>query len=148
MKPDENMEKFVRGTKPHVATGRPMDQRTLEDSYAAMEEALRAKSTARKPSVPGVILRSRAVRLAAAAAIIVAVTLFVFHKGPSEQDRPQTADVAKSPAEMLTVMSLNIAYHRGGIEAVDDQADRAFKMLGAQPAGVSIRELLAESNGV
>jgi hypothetical protein len=140
MKPTENIEKFVRGGKLDVTTGRQMDKRVLDDSFAAMDETLRAN----KP----IILRSRLVRLAAAAVIIVAIGLFTLQWDPREQEPPQTPDVAKSPAEMLSVMSLNMAYRRGGIEAVDEQSNKAFEMLGSQPARVSIRELLAESNGV
>jgi len=146
MKPDENIEKFIKDAKPHVTTGRPMDKRTLDDSYAAMQETLRAKSANHKPGLPAMILRSRAVQLAAAAVIILAVTLPMFHEEPPEQPPQQTADVAKYPAEMLTMMSLNIAYSRGGIEAVDEQSSEAFKMLGSRRANVSIQELLA--NGV
>ena len=145
MKPIENMEKFVRHGKPHVTTSRRMDKRTLNDSFAAMEETLRAK----KLSAPRIILRSRATRLAAAAAVIIAaIGLFTIQWGPPEQEPPQITSVAKSPVEMLTARSLNIAYSRGGIEAVDNQSKKAFEMLGSQPAKVSIRELLAESNGV
>jgi hypothetical protein len=144
MRPTENIEKFVRGGKPDVTTGRQMDKRVLDDSFGAMDETIRAK----KPGAARIILRSRATRLAAAAVIIVAIGLFTLQWDPREQEPPQTPDVAKSPAEMLSVMSLNMAYRRGGIEAVDEQSNRAFEMLGSQPARVSIDELLAESNGV
>ena len=93
-------------------------------------------------------LRSRATRLAAAAVIIIATGLLIIQSNPPEQAHAPTRNVAKSPAEMLSVMSLNMAYRRGGIEAMDDQSNEAFEMLGSQPAKVSVRELLAESNGV
>ncbi|MHC4426216.1 MAG: hypothetical protein ACYSYV_08980 [Planctomycetota bacterium] len=145
MKPTENTEEVIRRGKPHVTTGRRMDKRVLDDSFAAMEETLGAK----KPGTARIILRSRATRLTAAAAvIIVAVALFMVDPDSREQQPPPPVSVVKSPAEMLSAMSLNIAYRRGGIEAVDDQSNKAFEMLGSQPARVSIRELLAESNGV
>lgn len=121
-----------------------MDKRTLNDSFAAMDETIRAN----KPSAAGMILRSRAARLAAAAVIIVAVGLLMTYRNPPVQQQPQTASIAKSPAEMLTAMSLNIAWRRGGIEAVDDQSQEAFRMLGSKPAKASIQELLVELNGV
>ncbi len=144
MKPTDNIEEFVRLEKPHVTTGGSMDKRTLNDSFAAMDETVRAN----KPSAAGIILRSRAARLAAAAVIIVAVGLLMVYRNPPVQQQPQTISVAKSPAEMLSAMSLNLAWRRGGIEAVDDQSQEAFRMLGSQSVRVSIRELLAESNGV
>ena len=145
MKPEENIEEFVRREKPHVTTGRQMDKRILGDAFTAMDETIRAN----KPSAAGIILRSRAARLAAVAVIIVAVgLLMVYRNPPAPQEPPRTVNVAKSPAEMLTAMSLNMAWRRGGIEAVDEQSGKAFEMLGSKPAKASIQELLVELNGV
>ncbi len=143
MKSTENIEEFVRLEKPHVTTGGSMDKRTLNDSFAAMDETIRAN----KPSAAGIILRSRAAKLAAAAVIIVGIGLLMVYRNPPVQ-QPKTESVAKSPADMLTAMSLNIAWRRGGIEAVDDQSQEAFRMLGSKPAKASIQELLIELNGV
>ncbi|MEA3224562.1 MAG: hypothetical protein U9Q07_01330 [Planctomycetota bacterium] len=142
MKHIENTENFVRHGKANVATDPQMDRRVLNDSLAAMDEATGSSSATR------VMLRSRAAKLAAAAAIIIAVGLLIIQSNPPEQEHAPTRNVAKSPAEMLSVMSLTMAYRRGGIEALDDQSSEAFDMLGSQPTKVSVRELLAESNGV
>jgi len=145
MKPTENIEEYVKLEKPHVTTGDAMDERTLNDSFAAMDETIRAG----KQNVAGIILRSRAAKLAAAAAILVAVgLLMVYQNPPAPQEPPRTVNVAKSPAEMLTGMSLSMAWRRGGIEAMDEQSKKAFDMLGAEPANGSIQELLVELNGV
>jgi anti-sigma-K factor RskA len=144
MKPAKNIEEFVRLEKPHVTTGSAMDKRTLNESFAAMAETIRAN----KPGTAGIFLRSRSVKLAAAAVILLAVGLLMVYRNPPVQQPPQTVNVAKSPAEMLTAMSLNIAWRRGGIEAVDDQSEEAFRTLGSQPAKASIQELLVELNGV
>jgi len=143
MKPTKNIEEFVKLEKPHVTTGETMDKRTLNDSFAAMDQTIRAK----KRSTAGI--RSRAAKLAAAAVIIVAIgLLMVYRNPPLPQQPPRTVNVAKSPAEMLTAMSLNLAWRRGGIEAVDEQSEKAFKVLGSQPAEASIQKLLVELNGV
>ena len=142
MKPIENTENFVRRGKAKVATDPQMDRRVLDDSLAAMDEATGSSSTTR------MMLRSRAAKLAAAAAIIIAVGLLMIQSNPREQTHAPTVNVAKSPADMLSVMSLTMAYRRGGIEALDNQSNEAFEMLGSQPTTVSIRELLTESNGV
>jgi len=145
MKPTENIEEYVKLEKPHVTTGDAMDERTLNDSFAAMDETIRAG----KQNVAGIILRSRAAKLAAAAAILVAVgLLMVYQNPPAPQEPPRTVNVAKSPAEMLTGMSLGMAWRRGGIEAMDEQSKKAFDILGAEPANGSIQELLVELNGV
>ncbi|MHC4435482.1 MAG: hypothetical protein ACYTBS_26940 [Planctomycetota bacterium] len=142
MKPTKNTEDFVRRGKAKVTTDPQMDRRVLDDSFEAMDEATGALSPARRT------LRNRMAGLAAAALIILRVGLLSNQFAPSEQEPPNTRRVAKSPAEMLSVLSLNMAYRRGGLEAVDDVSNEAFKMLDSKPAGVSVRELLAGSNGV
>jgi len=146
MKPEENIEEFVKLEKPQVKTGSEMDKRTLNDSFAAMDKTIRAQ----RPSTPGIILQSRMAKLAVAAVIFVAVSLFMVHQNPpvQQQSPKETVSAEKSPAEMLTAMSLNMAYRRGGIEAVDDQSNKAFKKLGSKPAKATIEELSVELNGV
>ena len=102
----------------------------------------------RQPNIWRTILKSPITKLAAAAVIIIAVGLFLVHRGPGEQIKPtEVAKAAKSPAEMMTLASFTFAYHRGGIEAVEEICDKAFKMVGPRPAKVSIQELLEEFNG-
>jgi len=145
MKPAKNIEEFVRLEKPNVKTGCEMDERTLDASFAAMDKTIRAG----KRNAAGIILRSRAAKLAAAAVIIVGIGLLMVYRNPPEpQQKSKIVSVAKSPAEMLTAMSLNLAWRRGGIEAIDNQSEKAFEMLGSQPAKASIQELLVELNGV
>ena len=147
MRPKKSIEKFVRVRKPHVTTSRQMDKRTLNDSFEAMEQTIRTKSADHKPSAPGIIIRSRMIKLTAAAAVIIAaIGLFTFyvHQGPGEQPVPK---VVKSPTKMMTAMSLTMAYRRGGIEAVDEQCEKAIRMLGPRPLRLTLGQLLAESNG-
>jgi hypothetical protein len=145
MKPTENIEEFVKLEKPNVTTGGEMDKRTIDDSFEAMDKTIRSN----KQSVAGTILRSRAVQLAAAAVIFVVVSLLMVHQNPPVPQPPQqTVSAPKSPADMLTAMSLNMAWRRGGIEAMDEQSSRAFKMLESKPSKASIRELRVELNGV
>lgn len=143
MNPADNTEDFVRRGKAKVATDPQMDRRVLNDSLAAMDEAIGGFSTAR------MILRSRVARLAAAAGVVLAIGLLAIQLGPSEQEPPARIrrSVAKSPADMLSAMSLNMAFRRGGIEEVDNVSSQAFEILGSEPAKVSLRELLTESNG-
>jgi len=149
MKPEENIEKFVRVRKPHETTNNQMDKRTLHDSFAAIEQVIQAKSTKYKSSAPRVIIRNRMMRLIAAAAVIVVViSLFIFYQDSDEQIDTAMASIStKSPAELLTVASLNMAYRRGGIKAIEKQCDEAVDKLGPWPDKITIKELLAEFNG-
>jgi len=83
-------------------------------------------------------------RLAVAATIAVAVGLFVLSRdghGPG-QPAGSPRSMAKSPAKMMTMMSLQAAYRRGGTEALDRQFDKALKMLGPRTTSISLKELL------
>jgi hypothetical protein len=146
MKPDKNIEKLVRLEKPQVTTGDAMDERTLNNSFEVMDETIRNN----KKCVAGIILRSRVAKLAAVAVIILAVSLLLVYRNPTEQQQPpkQVPSVSKSPAEMLTPISLRNAYLVGGMEAVDEQSRKAFQMLNRKPAKVSICQLQIEANGM
>ena len=52
---------------------------------------------------------------------------------------------AKSPAEMVTSASLRTAYNRGGMEALEEQCDRAARILGQ--GLLSMKDVVEESNG-
>jgi len=107
-----------------------------------------AQASTQQVSIWTAAFQSKITKLAAAAVIIIAVGLFLVHRGPGEQGKPtKVVKVAKSPAEMMTLASFTFAYRRGGIEAVEEMCDKAFKMAGPRPAKVSIQELLEEFNG-
>jgi len=148
MRPKENIEEFVKVRKPHVTTSREMDKRTLDDSFAAMEQTILAKSADHKPSTPRIIILSRMIKLAAAAVIIVGISFYIAHQGPSEQGiTTKFLETVESPSEIMTMKSLTIAYRRGGIEGIENQCEKALKILGPQPASISLGDLFNGSNG-
>jgi len=82
---------------------------------------------------------------AVAAVIIVAVSFFAYRR-PSihEQHEPAISTTAVSPSEMLTAMSLTMAYQRGGIEAVDKQSREGYKLLGPRPKTPTLQQIIKE----
>jgi hypothetical protein len=142
MRPKENIEEFVKVRKPNVTTSREMDKRTLGDSLAAMEQTIREQSADHKPSTARIITLSRVIKLTAAAAVIIAGISFYVHQGPGEQnDTTMVSKAIESPAEIMTMKSLKIAFRRGGIEGIENQCEKALKILGPQPASLSFAEL-------
>ena len=142
MRPKENTEEFVKVRKPDVKTSREMDKRTLDDSLAAMEQTMRAKSADQKPSTARIISPSRMIKLTAAAAvIIVSISFYVAHQGPGEQNDIIIAEALDSPAKIMTMKSLKIAFRRGGIEGIENQCEKALKILGPEPASLSLADL-------
>ncbi len=124
-----------------------MDKRTLDDSLAAMEQTMRANSA---PNITRVITLSRMIKLTAAAVvIIVAFGLFLGRdrhspKGPAARHRI----VTQSSAKMTSMMSLRMAYRRGGIDALDQQFRDTLNELGPQSLTISMQELLEGINGI
>ena len=142
----ENMEKFIRIRKPHTATGSDTDRRILDDSFAAMDETSRAQSVDGKPNTCKRIVQSRITRIAAAAVIIVAIGFFVHRVLREQIDSEPISRPSKSPADMLTFVSLTMAYRQGGIEAVEKQCEQAVELLGPRIKELSIGGLLEELN--
>jgi len=141
MRPEENIEEFVKVRKPNVTTSREMDKQTMDDSLAVMEQTMRAKAT---PITARVITLSRMIKLTAAAAVIIAgISFFIAQLGPGEQkDSITVVKTLESPSEIMTMKSLKIAYRRGGVEGIENQCEKALKILGPQPMSLSLGELL------
>ena len=149
MRPKENIEKFVKVRKPHVTTSRQLDKRTLDDSFAAMEQTIRSDSADHKPSAPKTIIQSRMIKLAATAVIIIGLGLLAVRslRQPSNDNGTTVTEISKSPLEMMTAMSLERAFQRGGLEAVEEQCRKAFRPLELRPGSLSFEQILAEFNG-
>jgi hypothetical protein len=142
MRPKENIEEFVKARKPDVTTSREMDKRTLDDSLAVMEQTIQAKSADHKPISARIVTFGRMIKLTAAAAvIIIGISFFMAHQGPGEQNDIIIAEALDSPAKIMTMKSLKIAFRRGGVEAIENQCDKALKILGPEPASLSTADL-------
>lgn len=140
MKRIENIEEHVRREKPHVTTGRSMDKRVLDDSYAAMDEKLALG----KRGPAAVIFSGRMLRIAAAAAVIIIVAgLFLTR----DRNTPRPEITAQSPTMIVSMMSLRMAYQQGGWEALDRQFRDTLDQFGPGPNSLSMQQLLNASNG-
>jgi len=80
-------------------------------------------------------------KLAVAATIVLSVGLLALRndKLASEEPTPSVAD--SSPAKMMSMMSLRMAYQRGGFDAVDRQLQDTLDEFGPRSSSVPIREL-------
>jgi len=150
MKPDESIEKVVTDAKPQVTTGQLMDKRTLEDSFAVMEKTIQGRTDVLRPSLPILLLRSRAVQLAAAAVIVIAAVSLFLGRGGNAPNRPtaEVPKVAQSPAKMVSMMSLRTAYRQGDMDALDEQLRDTLNVLGPSSSSISMQKLLAGGNNL
>ena len=118
------------------------------DEYQSLISRSDKSASSRRPNILRVIFGKRAAQLAVAAAVIVVVGLLTIHQNPNQQvGTVVVPDSTQSPAYMRSILSLNIAYRRGGIEAVDKQCQMAMVMLGPRPAEITIEQMLTEFNG-
>ncbi len=143
---DELISHAINTEKPRFDAEK-WKQKYPAEFQTLLRRAAKGDST-RQPNILKVIFKSPFAKLAAAAVIILAVSFFSTHQDPGKQaDTTTVSKVTKSPVEMMTAMSLNIAYRKGGIEAVDRQGEKVIKMLGPRPVEITVAELLAEYNG-
>ena len=147
MRPTEDIEKRIKNV--NIVIDSESNKRVFSNILQAFQ-----KSTAKdlaptdQPNIWRIIFRNPITKLAAAVVIIIAISFFIVHQRPFEQaDTTIISKVPKSPAEMQAILSLSIAYRRGGIEAVDRQCQKAIEMLGPRPAEITIQQILTEFNG-
>jgi hypothetical protein len=148
-KDDKRLDEIISRT---INSGKPeFDPEKWKQKYPEEFQMLQSMSQkdshARQPGIWRVVGKSPITKLAAAV-IIVAIGFFIVHQRPSEQDDTTTVSkVTKSPVEMMTAISLERAFRRGGIEAVVKQCKEAFKPIGPRPGSLSVEQILAEFNG-
>jgi hypothetical protein len=81
------------------------------------------------------------VRLAVAAAIVLATGLFVLRTHGPEKPISSPGQATDSSAEMMSMMSLRLAYEQGGFDELDRQLQNTLDEFGPRSSGVSLQEL-------
>lgn len=141
---DELIARTINTAKPHF------NFEKWKKKYPGELEILLSRKSKMGPSgQPGRLRRALdnpAARLAAAAVLVVAA-LFMVEQIRREPEPTQLRRQAASAVEMATAISLERAYRRGGIEAVEDQCRKVFGKATHGSAGPSVLQLLGEQNG-
>ena len=147
MRPTEDIEKRIKNV--NIVIDSESNKRVFSNILQAFEKSTaKDLAPADQPNIWRMIFRNPLTKLAAAAVIILAVSFFIAPHGPDEQaDTTTVSKATKSPVEMMTALSLERAFRRGGIKAVENQCEHALKLLGSRTASLSYRELLSEFNG-
>ena len=141
---DELISQTINSGKPEFDAEKWKQKYPKE--FQMLQSMSQKDSRTRQPSIWRIVRQSLITKLAAAAVIIVAIGLIaVFvHRSPDEEIGSRYGE---SPTKMMSAISLTMAYRRGGIEAVDEQCEKAIRMLGPKPAGLTVKQLLAKTNG-
>ena len=120
------------------------DPEEWKQRYPGEFRTLVSRPAKREPSFPSRVPISPIMRFAAAAVIIVAIGLCIVERIRREPEPIQLGRQTASAVEMATAISLERAYRRGGIEAVEDQCRQVFGTTEGESTSPSILELLGE----
>jgi hypothetical protein len=145
---DEIISRTINSRKPEFDAEKWKQK--YPEEFQMLQSMSKQDSPTRQPSIWRTVRHSPITKLAAAAVIIVGIGLLavLVHRRPGEKvDTTMVSEVSKSPVEMMTAISLERAFRRGGIEAVEDQCRKAFRPLGLRPRSLSFEQILAEFNG-
>ena len=94
------------------------------------------------------LLKSPIVKFAAAAAIIVVISLFLGRdRHTLEIPAPGHRGLAQPEMKLISMMSMRLSYQRGGFDELDQQFRDTLDVLGPRSSGISMKELLEEING-
>ena len=139
---DTQLQRAVEGTTP-VFDAQAWKQKHSNEYRILLSrahEGNRPASNARR--TVWVVLGGWVGRLAVAAAIAVAVGLFVIGRNGHEPAIPPGPAAQASPASMMSMMSLRTAYQQGGFEALDRQLRDTLDEFGPRSPSVPLRDLV------
>ena len=148
---DKNNDKLDELIAKTINTGKPQfDAEEWKEKYPGEYQALISRSdkstSSRQPNIRRLLLGRPMVQLAAAAAIVIVVGLLLNRGGQDPKDpvvKPPV--IAQSPADIVSMASMRMAYQRGGLDALDKQFRNTLDVLGPRSSSISIRELLEGS---
>ena len=145
MSSTKNIEKRIKNVNIFIDSER--DKKVFSNILQAFEKSKAKELAPTGPNIWRMILKSPLVKIAVAVGIIIALSFLSTHRAPDKQKPSKISEVKTSPVEMMTAISLERAFRRGGLEALENQCDQALKLLGTRTASFSSQELLSEFNG-
>jgi hypothetical protein len=141
---DELISRAINTERPRFDAEK-WKQKYPDEFHVLLSHAAKGNSIL-QPTILKVILKSPPVQIAAAVVIIIAVSFLSTHRAPDKQEQPNIAEVTKSPVEVMTAISLERAFWRGGIKAVEKQCKQAFQPPGLRSRNLSVEQILTELN--
>lgn len=113
------------------------------DEYQALISRRKKAASSRRPNIWKATFGKSITGLAAAAAVILVVGLLL-SRDRQNPNVPAAKPplIAQSPAKIISMASMRMAYQRGGMDALDKQFRETLDVFGALSSSVSIQELL------
>ena len=117
------------------------------DEYQTLISRKDKPVSSRKPDIWKAIFEKPAAQVAIAAAAILVVGLLL-GRGRQNPVEPagKSPPIVQSPAKIISMASMRMAYRQGGMDALDKQFGDTLDVLGSLSSSVSVQELLEGSN--
>ena len=145
MKKAENTKKHIKQVytnKLQITTGSDLDKRVLTNSINTLKNA----KITNPANIWPTLARSRITQIAAVFIIVSAICLYSLSENNGTGSG--IAAQATTPSELLSLVSLNIAFREGDMEAVEKQLDKAEKMTKPkQNERLTIDQLICDLDG-
>lgn len=139
---DDELERAIDKTTPEF------DADAWKRNHAEAYEALiaRGQATSNSNQGTGRAVRLMVGRLAAAAVILIGVAILLMQILSPDRKGPVAKPPARaiSPARIVSMMSLRMAYRQGGEDGLNQQLDTALKKLGPRPSRLSALQVLSD----
>jgi hypothetical protein len=136
---DKQLQQAVDGTTP-VFDAEAWKQKHRNEYQELLSRGRAAKQSTSHAGPVRLVLGSWVARLAVAATVAVAVGLFVVGRSGREPVGPH-GPPAQSPARMMSMISLRMAYQRGGFDALDRQLQDTLDEFRPRSSSVPLQEL-------
>ena len=139
---DDQLQRAVDGATP------VFDAQAWKRKYAREFQTLLGRKEHPSQSGTGhtvrLVLRGSLGKLAIAAAVLATAGVLLIGRFVFTPVQPVPALAQPSPAQMVSIISLSVAFRQGGMEGLDKQCDRALERLGPRPNSVSMQDLLKD----
>jgi len=141
---EDNLKRLIKAVGPDKQIPGDKKNRILNQLINSAKETAPAGRT-----IPlwKLILKNPVAKLAAAAVIIITVSLFIVHLGPDEQ-APTDKNIitAKSPADMTSFLSMSLAYKNNGLAGLEEHCEKADKAMSKETPKITLSGILKELN--
>ncbi len=140
---DDLISKTINTEKPQF------DARKWKQKFPEEFQILQSRADKESTSFRWIsILKNPIVNLAAAAAIILVVGLFLGRDGHTpEIPTTRHREVTQPETNLMSMMSMRLSYQQGGFDALDQQFRDTLDVLGPRSSSISMRDLIEGING-
>jgi hypothetical protein len=155
MKKAKSTEKHIKKVytnKLQVTTSSNLDKRVLANSMSTLEKVKSVNSANIQWNIWVILAKSRITQVAAVLIVLSAICLLTLSdKGEPEQHKTTGSEIAaisETPAELVSAITLNMAFRDGGMQAMEKQFEKAEKKVKpGLKTRLTVDQLICELDG-